>query len=214
MTRFAVGLSLVLVLVTPLFAQSDPQAVTYAAQAMSALTGGNPIMDATLTGTATRIVGSDQGNGPTTLYAKGQFESRLVMNLSSGNRSEIRNSLNNPQGEWIDADGNPNQYALHNCFTDAVWFFPALSSLASANDPHEAMSYVGLETFNGASVQHLRSVRSGEPLSTMDLYLDAVTFLPLEIDYSAHADQDANIDIPVQVVFSSYANINGAAVLT
>src|ERR1051326_2721730 len=212
MTRLAVGLSLVLLLVTPLFAQSDPQAVTYAMQATSALTGANPIMDTTLIGTATRSVGSDQGSGPTTLYAKSQFASRIDMNLSSGNRSEIRNSVPSPQGEWIGSDGTPTQYALHNCYTDPAWFFPALSSLASANNPNEILSYVGLETLNGSSVQHIRSVWSGQPLSTMDFYLDATTLLPVEIDFNAHPDDNMAVNVSFQILFSDYQNVGGALV--
>jgi hypothetical protein len=194
------------------FAQSDPQALAFAAQSIAALTGGTTVTDATLTGTATRTVGSDVGNGPATFYAKGQYESRIDLNLSSGNRSEIRNSLSSPQGEWIGSDSTPHAFALHNCITDAAWFFPALSSLAFATDPHQSLSYIGLEKLNGASVQHLRSIWSGQQLSTMDFYLDAATLLPVEVDFNAHPDDDMTTNIPFQILFSSYQNVNGAEI--
>jgi hypothetical protein len=193
-------------------AQSDPQALAFAAQSIAALTGGTTVTDATLTGTATRTVGSDVGTGPATLYAKGQYESRLDLNLSSGNRSEIRNSSNSPQGEWIGSDGTPSRYTSFNCLTDTVWFFPVFSSLASANDPNQTLTYIGLETLNGASVQHLHSVWSGQQLTAMDFYLDATTFFPVATSFNAHPDNDSNTNISVQILFSSYQNVNGVQV--
>jgi hypothetical protein len=71
---------------------------------------------------------------------------------------------------------------------------------------------VGLETLNGASVQHLHSVWSGQQLTTMDFYLDATTFLPVAINLNAHPDTDSNTNIPIQVLFSSYQNLNGVLV--
>jgi hypothetical protein len=193
-------------------AQSDPQAITFATQSIAALTGGTSVADVTLTGNATRTVGSDVGTGPATLYAKGQYESRLDLNLSTGNRSEIRNSSNSPQGEWIAPDGTPYPYSPFNCFTDAGWFFPVFSSLASANDQNQTLTYIGVETLNGASVQHLHSVWNREQLTAMDFYLDATTLLPVAVNFNAHPDNDQNTNISVQILFSSYQNVNGVQV--
>jgi len=212
MARFAVGLPLVLLFTSFTLAQSDPQALTYAAQSMTSLTGGNVITDATLTGTATRTVGSEVGTGPATFYAKSQYESRIDMSLNNGNRSEIRNSSSGPLGEWIGNDGTANPYSYFNCMTDAGWFFPALSSLSTASNSNQVLTYVGQETRNGGSVQHLHSVWSGQQLSAMDFYLDAGTLLPVEIDLVAHPDTDSNTNISVQALFSSYQNLNGAEI--
>src|SRR5579872_4149779 len=192
MNRANVLLFVLIVLSTPtiLLASrtSDQQALAFAAQAMAALTGGNTITDVTLTGNATRTVGSDQGSGPATLYAKGTAESRLDLSLSNGKRSEIRNSSSGALGEWIDSNGSPHLFAPANCLTDAAWFFPTLSSLALANSQNQTLSYIGLETLNGASVQHLRSVWSGDSLTTMDFYLDAISFLPVATNFNTHPD--------------------------
>src|SRR6266550_3620179 len=80
---------------------SDPQAVTLAAQAAASLTGGATISDATLSGTATWTLGSDQQTGSADLLAKGFGESRVDLNLSGGIRSEIHNINGNPnEGNW------------------------------------------------------------------------------------------------------------------
>jgi hypothetical protein len=77
-TSFVVLILTVLVLVTFAAGQtlpaSDPQALSYVAQSITALTGGNTVGDVTLTGNATWIDGSDNETGPATLYAKGVTE--------------------------------------------------------------------------------------------------------------------------------------------
>jgi hypothetical protein len=196
-------------------AQSDPQALQYAAQAITALTGGTTVSDITISGNATRTVGSNVGTGSANFYAKGEYESRIDMTLSTGNRSEIINTsnpLNSPQGEWIDANGNANPYSPFNCMTDPVWFYDALSSLAFTNNSNQVLSYVGLENLNGESVQHLNSVWNGSALTSMDFYLDASTFLPAAANLTIHPDSDATTNIPVQVLFSNYQSVNGILV--
>jgi len=140
------------------------------------MTGGNTTADVTLNANVIRSAGSDQETGTATLMAKGLAESRNDLNLSGGQRTEIRNFGGaSPQGEWIGTDGTVHSFVQFNCLTDAVWFFPALSSLASAADPNQTLTYVGAETLNGASVQHLRSIWLGQQISETDFYLDATT---------------------------------------
>ncbi len=165
---------------------SDSQALAFASQSVSALTSGASVGDVTISGTVTRTAGSDVQTGSATLYGKGQYESRLNLDLSDGQRTEVKNyGGTSPQAEWITADGTTNPFSQFNCLTDAVWFFPALSSLTSAADPNQTVSYVGLETLNGTSVQHLRSVWYGQQLSQTDFYLDATSLLPVSISVSS-----------------------------
>jgi hypothetical protein len=191
---------------------SDQKALAFAVQAIAALTGGNTITDVTLTGNATMTIGSDVASGPSTLSAKGQNESRLDLGLDTGQRTEIRNSTNGPLAEWIGSDNTPHLFAQQNCLTDAVWFYPTFSSLASANNPNQILSYIGPETFNGVSVQHLHSVWSGQNLTSMDFYLDATTLLPVATNFNEHPDSDPNTNIAVQIVFSSYGSLNGVQI--
>ena len=80
---------------------SDSQAVILANQAMLALTGGTAITDVTLNATATSTVGPDQRSGTATLLAKAGGEARIDLNLSNGNRSEVRNaSSGTPSADW------------------------------------------------------------------------------------------------------------------
>jgi len=203
---------------------SDPQALAFAAKAITAMTSGATITDATLSGTVTWSAGSPQ-TGTAVAYAKGTGESRIDMTLSGGNRSDIRNnSSGTPAGAWVDANGTYNAYAAQNCWTDTSWFFAPLSAMsAAAIDPTLIVVYVGLETKNGSSVQHIQSYRYvvstvpgvtalTQQLSTIDYYLDSSTFLPVAASFNTHPDSDATTNIPLEVDFLNYESINGVQV--
>jgi len=219
--RHLAVLCLVLSVPTFLSAQgqppSDPQALAYAAQSIAAMTGGNAISDVTLTGSVTWNAGADSGNA--TLRALGTGESRMDLVLSSGTRSEIRDAQTGAAiGQWINPDNTSGLYASQNCWTDAVWFFPVLGSLAVG--PNVVLSYIGQETRNGATVQHVQSyvydpnwpagvTPSDEQLSTMDFYLDASTLLPVAIAFNIHPDNDATTNLPVETDFANYQTTSG-----
>lgn len=203
---------------------SDPQAVSFATKALAALTGGKPITDVTLTGTAARTAGSDAETGTITLKALGPTSSRVEFAGSGGNRAEIRNSSPGfPQGAWVGTDGVSHAMAYHNCVTDAVWFFPALSILSEVSTANAVVRYVGQENRNGASVYHLRflsvapsflgGLGSALPsLGNEEMYLDSSTLLPVVITFNAHPDDDGFTSIPMEVDFSQYKSVQGALV--
>ncbi|MGA8221583.1 MAG: hypothetical protein WB780_08000 [Candidatus Acidiferrales bacterium] len=199
---------------------SDPRAVSFANQSFSALVGSSPINDVTLSGTIVRTVGSDVGTGTVTLKALGTGQSRLDMNLSDGERSEIRNLPSGiPQGYWIAPNSAVHSAANHNNMTDAAWFFPALTVLSQASNSNFLFSYVGQELRNGSAVQHIRAAQSlgyadslMQGLTTEDIYLDANSFLPVALIFNAHPDNNALANIPVEVDFSNYQAVNGVKI--
>jgi hypothetical protein len=201
--------------------QSDPQAVSFASQSIAALTGGSTISDVTLTGSVTWSGGAAPETGTAILLASGTGESRMSLTLPSGTRTEIRDaSTGVAQGQWTAQSGTSGLFASQNCATDAVWFFPALGSLAAGSNV--VLTYVGQETRNGTVVQHIESYiyQAGPPgvtasqqrLSTMDYYLDATTHLPVAITFNAHPDDTAGTNLYVEVDFSNYRVLNGIVV--
>jgi hypothetical protein len=202
----------------------DPTAVALATKSLAALTGTVQITDVTLTGTATRTAGSDVESGNVTLRALGTSSGRMDLVVSSGTRSEIRSSPNGvPQGQWLAPGGSYNNAAIHNCFTDAAWFFPALTVLSQTSNPNLTVTYVGQETRNEISVQHLHfaynsvaqpaSVADPVPtLSSTDIYLDATSLLPVAFAFNTHPDNNALTNIPVDVEFSDYQVVHGLQV--
>lgn len=110
---------------------------------------------------------------------------------------------------------------LHNCWTDAAWFFPALGSLAPSTNT--TITLIGTERHNGQQVYHLHSVyrRLGsssvvgsQELSAMDFFLDITTLLPVATTFYTHPDNNANTKLLVEVDFAGYRNITGVAVPT
>lgn len=199
---------------------SDPQAVRLAQQAIAMLAQGVALQDVTLTGTVTRSLGSSAESGTVTLSALGSGESRMDLFLPSGTRAEIRDgSSGAPRGKWISPDGTSGPLASHNCWTDAAWFFPVLGSLAAG--PNIVLSYIGQESRNRAKVYHIQShvyqpdqtaPVGPEQWSTIDFYLDSATLLPVSMVFKTHADDDVNVDIPIEIRFDNYQSMGGVLV--
>lgn len=202
----------------------DPQAVALASRALAILTGTSAVRDVTLAGSVTRVAGADEESGTVTLKALGSSESRMDLSLSDEQRSEVRTSAEgSPQGLWFAGSGPSTAMAAHNCLTDAAWFFPAFSVLSQLSNPSLVAKYVGEETRGQEAVQHLRffliiSDASVDPsglysrLTEEDIYLDASSLLPVALAFSTHPDNNALIDIPVEVDFSNYQTVSGAPV--
>jgi hypothetical protein len=215
----------ILVFAASTYAQTtqDPQALALATQAMAAMAGMARVNDVTLIGTATRTAGSDIENGNITLKALGTAYSRYDLNATGGTRSDVRNltSSGAPQGYWTGPDGSTHAQSMHNCATDSAWFAPHLSILSQLSNPNLVVSYVGRETKAGVAVQHLHFAvqhASVDPkglfqsLSSEDVYLDAVSLLPVAIAFNTHPDNDAGRNIPVEIQFSNYRSVSGAQI--
>ncbi len=199
---------------------SSPTAVALAGQALKALAGGTALTDITLQASARYIAGSDEETGAAALLASGNLQSRVVLNLTNGPRTEIRSG---PSGNWMGADGVVHEMAIHNCWPDADWFYPGLTLQALSADPGLGIAYVGAETKNGLAVQHLRLFRvvpnqspamtaSIQDLSTEDIYLDALSYLPLFLDFNLHPDVNLRVNIAIEIQFSNYQSVNGVKV--
>lgn len=203
----------------------DPQAIAFANSALATLIGAASIKDVTLTGSATRIAGSDVQTGTATLKALGITDSRMDLSLSDGVRSEIfsPSSDGTPQGSWIGVDRVSHQMASFNCLAGKVWFFPALSVLSEVSNPNFAVSYVGQEILSGESVQHIRVFNQtpnvlGEydallaAFSATDIYLNSSSYVPVALIFNTHPDNASQTNIPIEVDFSNYQSVNGVQV--
>lgn len=201
-----------------------PQAVAALQQAVTALTAGSSVTDATLVGTATRIAGSDTQTVSATAKATGIGQSRVDLALTSGERSEVRDiSTIPPSGAWSGSDGISHPIAYHNLMTDPTWFFPTFFISRLLSNPSYAISMIGQETHNGQLVVHIvanqQVTTAIDPyagmlphLSQMDLYLDSTTLLPAAFAFSVHPDNNGNVDVPAEIRFSNYQTTSGVQV--
>lgn len=193
---------------------------------ISAMTNGVPISDATLTGTATRTYGSDVETGTVTLMTLGCTAGRVDLALTKGLRSEIISQLQStPAGQWSGPNGTSHAMAQQNCWEPAAWFFPPLALAAALNNPSVAIAYLGEESLGGETVQHVRfwdtfTSSSGTStalvlfshLTTVDVYLDAATSLPVVLDFTIHPDHNELLNLPVKISYSNYQKVNGVLI--
>jgi hypothetical protein len=198
--------------------------VTWAQQAMQALTGGNTVTSVTENGTVTAQLDGNQGQGSITLQSNGIMSNQLSLSISAGQLSESRSwDGSNPSGQWVGLDGRVHQMAQQNCWTDAIWFFPAMSLLSDYTDPSLVFTDLGQVQYSGGTVEHIQIYRafsslppdvqqSLQPLSTVDYYLDSQTALPVAMSFSSHGDQSVSANVPVAVVFSQYQSVQGIEV--
>ncbi len=187
------------------------------------MTGGLPISDVTLQGTARRIAGSDDETGTAVLKALATSEARIDLSFPSGARSEVRaNSDTGPVGSWSGADFAKHPISNHNLMADSGWFFPVFAVAKSLGQDY-AVSLIGQETHNGQSVIHLTASQqfSGlrvnsaallQHLTQLEIFLDSSTLLPVALAFNVHPDSHAGLDIPVEVRFSDYRAVGGIQV--
>ena len=168
------------------------------------------------------IAGSDEENGTATLVARGNAESLMTLNLTSGQRREIRMGV---RGAWVGPDATPHAMATHNCFLDADWFFSGLSLGALGVDTSLVATMVGPEVLGQEAVIHLihfRILPQSSPdataliqsVSAMHLYLDAASLMPAVLAFNIHPDDDATRDLPVEIHFGAYRSFQGVQVPT
>lgn len=195
--------------------------ISWAMQAIQALTGGNPVSSINENGSVVRTLGPDRDEATIVLQSAAIMNSEMDITTNGGVRSEIRTFNNSdPEGTWIDLQGHRHPMSAHNCWTDAVWFFPALSLLADYTDPNLVFEDLGQQQFQGAYVEHIRVHRTAQGLSdqqlrilarlsTVHYYLDSQTAIPTLLGFDSYGDADFGTSIPVQIVFSDYRTVNG-----
>lgn len=206
--------------------QQFSSGTTWAMQAMAALTGGTQVNNVTESGSVVWTIGDNQGSGSINMQSSGNTASQITLSTSAGNRSETRGWASDgsgPIGHWTDLDGEPHQMSQHNCWSDAVWFFPALSMLSDYSDPNLVFVDLGPEQHHGHNVEHIQVYRTSpglppdvaaqlEQITTVNYYLDSQTALPVAITFSLHGDHDVNRGILTEIVFTQYQQVSGVQV--
>lgn len=205
----------------PAIPASDPTAQQYLAQSLARMQGATVLSDITINASAQSFVAGSSEAGSATLKARTTGESRFDLGLTTLQRSEIvLASDGTPTGAWVDAQGVHHQMAPHNCWVTSAWFSPAAAITIVLNSSNTVLAYVGPETRNGGSVQHIRGYRyvSGQQSSliksstVIDFYLDSGSLLPTAIAFNLHPDNDAHTNVPVEIRFASYQQSSGVLV--
>jgi hypothetical protein len=181
-----------------------------------ALGSSTTIIDAQLTGTAIWTMGGDKETSTIVLKARRDGKSRMDLQLSQGQWSEVRvNDLNNPH-IFVSGGKGWKESAAHNGWNDANWFFPAFSAVATASDSTFTLASTGTNSlraqFNVSSDKKPRTKQLIQILSITDFDLDPTTNLPVRMRWSTHPDDNYYVAIPYEVNYSDYRDVNGVKV--
>lgn len=203
----------------------DTTAVQLARTALNAMSPSIAVNDISLSAQVARSGGSNSDLGAATLEALVSGEASVTYSLSVERHAEIINPSADPRGAWSSADGVWHRMALHNTWTPAAWFAPALILEEALGDQQLALESLGSTNLNGEPVQHLRSWRVLPPisgsagdlaliqtLSMIDIYLDTASGLPVEFDFNIHPDSNAGTNIPIAIRFSNWQKTSGALI--
>jgi hypothetical protein len=203
--------------------QQPSSAISLLQRSLTVQAGNTQITDVTLNGTAQRVAGSDDEAGTVTVQVLSTGTTRLHFSFPSGSRSEYRLAgTDTTTGTWSGPDGIAHPIANQNLITDWCWY-PQFTIASLIQNANASANLAGSETRYGQTVVHLAISQQFlgltpsiaalfQHLSQVDIFLDASTLLPVSIVYATHPDDDAQVDIPVEMHFSDYRSWNGAQV--
>ncbi len=194
--------------------QRDPQAAAVLQQSIAAFATTSPT-DSLANGTVTLVEGSTTQSGTIQILTRGITQTMETLNLPEGQRSVIYSS-----GRATEVSGDQTtDPPLELIVTDQCPDFPLPFLQSALNSSDEALLYIGQETLNGASVQHVQvwntfaskpRLQKLAPFSARDIWFDTSSGLPLKIAYSRRAEGGPGVPIiPVEVFFSNYKNVAG-----
>jgi hypothetical protein len=197
--------------------QAQAPVVAVLQGSLTAMIGRTPIQDVTLTGSVTDSSGSKPSIGTVTARAIFPGNSRVDFSLAGGTLSEVRmKSASGITGSWTMGDGVMHPIPQHNLMTESAWFFPVFALNNLLTNPAMAINYVGQEGtlvhFIAYEIPTAASpdvAATTKHLSQIDVYLDAATLLPSKLSFNVHPDNNALLDLPIDVQFSNYQTVNG-----
>jgi len=197
---------------------SDQQALELISKAQTALTNGAQIKDMTLRGMAILAV-PRSADADVVIKTRGSRQSSI--SYSDGiRRLETRNDKKVPAGQWMDSMNVLHRTAFHNSLIPAGILNP-IALLDGVVQPSSTLTYVGLETFEGNEVLHLRyfhrppknrshMVEFIQGLSTLDLFLDSNSLHVNAVKFNLHPENNALENIPAELRFEDYRPVENS----
>ena len=170
--------------------------------------------DSSATGTVTVVEGSTIQSGSIQILTLGASQTSETLTLRDGQRTVI---YSNGDAKEITGSESANP-PLELIVSEQCPDFPLPLLLSALNNPDDAFRYIGQETLNGSSVQHVQfwnsfaskpRLQKLAPFSLKDIWFDASSSLPLKLSYSRRAGGGLIPSIPVEVSFSNYTKVSG-----
>jgi hypothetical protein len=190
----------------------DPQAIAVLQQSVVAMGTTTPT-DSTATGTVTTVAGSLTESGTVTILTRGTDQTSEQIQTPHGS-TEVYS-----QGQASTVLGStPTELPMERVVTSQCPSFPLALLAGALNNPDTSYSYVGLESLETGTLQHVQiwnsftstpKLQSIAKFSIKDIWIDAKTGLPQKISYTRRDAGGASPGIAMAVSFSDYRNVGG-----
>lgn len=194
--------------------------------ASQAFSKGAPVHGVTLTGTAEWTLGSDHESGNATLIANADGSYQINLELGQSSRTDAQTAFaQGQQCTWTGSNGVAQPVAAHNCMLPVAWFLPQVAIFGALQPPGIATLLMGNSSDAqnpGVDIRQQQAIAPANAtpdmaalfthLSTVDVFYDPGTYLPLSVSYTLHPDVNAAADIPVRIEFSNYQTMQGITV--
>lgn len=191
----------------------DPQAVALVQKAIAAM--GTVPSDSTATGAIQVVAGSTSQTGTIQISTLGITSTSETVFLASDQKTTVYSSWSAKETTNGQAVNPPVETILADQCADFP--LPFLSSFLANADV--TMRYIGLETLNGASAQHVQmwnTFASERPTlqklaaySIHDVWFDSTSGLPVKIAYDRRLGGGAVPVIRFEIYFSAYKSLSG-----
>ena len=181
-----------------------------------------PVHSVQLSGTAHAYAGSDQPSGTFSYEINSTGERTLRLDTGTLGGTYSAGAFGDPTScQHVDSVGTVHAVAEHNCSLPLDWVVPMLGLQIQAANLNASLAEITDNT--GAPLHKLTfgrtltntsssfAIQTIKHLSEMDFKVDPSTFLLKSIDFTEHPEENASIDFPVEVRYSDYRNVNGAA---
>jgi hypothetical protein len=191
----------------------DPQALSLLQGAIVGM-GGSVPNDSVATATVVIQAGSSTQNGTAQFLTRGADQSSEEIVTADSDRTLIYSrDLGAEQSQGI-LQVSPLE--LVSTRQSPIFPLPLLANILNNQD--STLQYVGLETIDGASYQHIRtwntyaSTADRQPLSEFtvrDIWLNASSGLPWRISYNLRAGRGSPPRQPIQVTYGDFRRVGG-----
>lgn len=198
----------------------DPQAIGVLANALAAMGGQNvaTVQDTVVQATMTPPASQGGNPGTLTITTKGVNKMRFDGSGGAKTSSVIFNTgseLRSNAAGWHQA---PSANASHKRFEH----IPVLMLTYELTRTDLSVTYVGVETLAGRSVQHVQLARVsnlGNALdvtlsrnSQIDVWVDAQTMFVVKVAFLYLSETDWRVGLPMEIFYDNYQNTNGLLV--
>jgi hypothetical protein len=175
--------------------------------------GGTVPADSVATGTVTITAGSTTESGTIRIQTRGTDQSAESLTTPSISRAVVYS-----HGDAKEMAGTViAQPSLELAVSSQSTAFPLVFLARALADTSFGLSYLGMETVDGATANHVglwqsfanSKLQHLAEFSKRDIWLDAASGFPIRIAYTSRAARGAVYGMPIELHFSDFRNVGG-----